>query len=462
VTEITEAGPFERIITVTIDEETLSGAKHRTARKMSQEIKIKGFRPGKAPLQVVESAVGAETLRREAIEGVLPEVVAAALKDTDLLPVTAPRLADLRDDENGVEADVRITMWPEVEKAPDYAGRRIEVSVPAVTDEDIETQVDRMRNQFAELDDVDREGFDGDFVLIDVKTASGDEEIAAGSVTDLLYEIGSGAFLEGLDEPLRGKAMGHITKFDTTLPAAMGEHGDEQVTATVLVKQVKAKRLPDLTDEWVGDVSEFESVAEMRSSLREQMDLMRLGGARAEFEDKLLDAMRGEMGLDLPGDLIEAEMDAVFHRFSRRLGERSVGLDQYLQLTGQDQESFVADLRSQAEMNLNTRILLETVAREEDLEVSGEEVDEVIVGLAAAAEVSPEEYRKALDEGGQGQALAGDILRRKAIDRLLEVAVAVDAEGNEIDFPPSEEPGAPTDHETDDAEEHEEPAEVEE
>ena len=462
MTEVSEPGPFERIITVAIDDETLARAKRRAARKLSQEIKIKGFRPGKAPLQVVESAVGAETLRREAIEEALPEVVAAALEDTDLEPVTAPRLADLRDEDGSIEADVRITLWPELETAPAYAGRRIEVTAPAVTDEDIEAQVDRMRNQFAELDDVEREGFEGDFVLIDVKTSSGDEEVAAGSATDLLYEIGSGSFLDGLDESLRGKAAGHIERFDTTLPEAMGEQGGQEVTATVLVKQVKTKRLPELTDEWVDDVSEFETVDEMRAELSEQMGLMRLGGARAEFEERLLDELRGEMELELPGDLVDGEMDAVLHRFAHRLGERKISIDQYLQLTGQDQEAFVADLRSQAEMNLGTRLLLEAVIRDEELEVSAAEIDEVVAGLAQAAEATVEEYGKVLAEGGRGEALAGDILRRKAIDHLLEVAVAVDAEGNTIEFPSTEERDAATDDEAGDAEDDAEPAEVEE
>jgi trigger factor len=369
---------------------------------------------------------------------------------------------DLRDEEGSIEADVRITLWPDLGNAPEYSGRRIEVEAPQVSDEDVDEQVDRMRNQFAELDDVEREGFDGDFVLIDVKTSSGDEEVAAGSATDMLYEIGSGAFLDGLDEALGGKGAGHIAKFDTTLPAAMGEEGGTAVTATVLVKQVKTKRLPELTDEWVDDVSEFETIEEMRAELREQMTLMRLGGARAEFEERLLEELRGEIDLQLPADLVDAEADSVLHRFAHRLSERQVNIEQYLQITGQDQESFVSDLRNQAEMNLNTRLLLEAVIRDEGLEVSAEEIDEVVEGLARAADTTPEEYRKVIDEGGHGESLAGDILRRKAIDRLLEVAVAVDADGNTIEFPTPEERDAATDDEAGDAEDDVEPAEVEE
>ncbi|HSG79973.1 MAG TPA: trigger factor [Acidimicrobiia bacterium] len=435
MTQVTEAGPFERLVTLTIAEADLEEAKGRAARKLSREMKVKGFRPGKVPRRVVESMVGPETLRQEAIEDVIPELATQAIEDSGLEPVVTPRVSDIRDVEGGVEVDVTVTLWPTLEAVPAAAGRRILVTAAEVGDDEVESQIERMRKQFAELEDVDREGFEGDFVTVDVRAARDGEAIEAVSTTDMLYEIGSGAFLEGMDEALPGTASGGIAEFTTTIPAGMGEHGGEEVTVRVLVKGVKTRRLPDLTDEWVDEMSEFETVEEMRSSLREQLAEYRMRGIRAEFEEKLLDELREDMEIEVPQAIVESEMDSVLHRFAHRLESQGISLEQYFQITGQEQQAFVEDLRNQAKLNVETRILLDSVAESEGLEVTSEEIDEAVTALAAASQADVDEYRKVLQEGSGGQALAGDILRRKATDRLLELAVAVDADGNEIDFP---------------------------
>jgi len=435
VSTVSEAGPFERILTMSIDEAALDEGKKIAARRLAQEIKIKGFRPGKAPLQVVESTVGAATLRREAIDDALPKVLTAAIEETDLKPAVMPRLKDIRDEDGGVEVDVLVTLWPTLDAVPRYRERTVELDAPPIDDDAIEEQIERMRNQFADLEDVDREAFDGDFVVVDVTTTKDDEEFAAGSATDMLFEVGAGMFLEGMDDALRGSAAGAIQQFDTMLPAAFGDDGGANVSVRVLVKQVKAKQLPELTDEWVEDMTEFETVAEMRSELEDQMQKVRVGGLRNEFERVLLDEMIGELDLVLPDALAETEMDGVFHRFAHRLEQQGIEFGQYLELTGQDQSVFLADLRQQAELNLKTRLLLEAVAEEEGITVGDEELEETVVGLAAASGITPDEYRAALAEGGQEDALTGDILRRKAVDRLLELAVPVDGDGTEIDIP---------------------------
>jgi trigger factor len=209
---------------------------------------------------------------------------------------------------------------------------------------------------------------------------------------------------------------------------------------------VRAKRLPELTDQWVSEVSEFDTVAEMRAELTEQIRSIRLRGLRADFEERLLAELIEDTELELPDPLVDAEMDSVFHRFAHRLETQGIELDRYLELTGQSRDGFAGDLRSQASLNLRSRILLEAVAESEGIEVTAAELDDAIAALAAMAKVSVDDYRAALEEGGQGEALSGDILRRKAVDRLLELAVPVDEEGNEIELPapptPGDEPGA--------------------
>ena len=265
VNKVKDAGPFEKILTMTIGEDAIEVAKKTAARRLAGEVKIKGFRPGKAPMKVIESAVGVATLRREAIDDALPAALTEAFEETELEPAVTPRLEDIRDgDGDGVEVDVLVTMWPTVKKPPKYKGRKIELDVAEIDDAAVDDQIERMRNQFADLEDVDREAFDDDFAIVDVTTSKDGEEFSAGSATDMLFEVGAGMFLDGMDDALRGRAAGDIEQFETTLPESFGEDGGAAVSVRVLIKQVKAKRLPELTDEWVDDMTEFESVAEMR------------------------------------------------------------------------------------------------------------------------------------------------------------------------------------------------------
>ncbi len=449
MTKVKDAGPFERIITLSIDSDAIEAGKKTAAKRLAGEMKIKGFRPGKAPMKVVESAVGVDALRREAIDDALPLVLTAAIEETELEPVARPRLEDIRDRDDGVEVDILVTLWPTLKKPPKYKGRKIELSAPKIDDAAVDDQIEEMRNQFADLEDVDREAFDDDFVIVDVTTSKDGEEFAAGSATDMLLEVGADMFLEGMDDALRGKGAGQIEQFSATLPESFGSDGGAEVSVRVLIKQVKAKRLPDVTDEWVDDMTEFETVAEMREELAEQMSQMRWSGLRASFERILLQELIDDLTLKLPDALVEAEMDTVFHRFSHRLKQQEIEFERYLVLTGKDQETFLAEIRSQAELNLNTRVMLEAVAASEKLQVEQSEIDETIEELAAASKMEVVDYRKVLTEGGQEKALSGDILRRKAVDRLLKLAVPVDSTGEEIDFDLAPEEGV---EDTDDAE----------
>ena len=194
-TEVSESGRFERTLTVRLENEELSKAKERAARKISQNMKIKGFRPGKAPLAVVERMAGADYVRSEAIEEAIQDVVPAAIDEAGLDPVTIPSVSAIRDDnEDGtVEIDVLVTLWPVLESLPDFGDFEIEVDDPAVTAEEVEEQFDALRNQFAELADHDGALSDGDFAMIDITVSKDGEEIESAAAKDLMYEVGSGS-----------------------------------------------------------------------------------------------------------------------------------------------------------------------------------------------------------------------------------------------------------------------------
>jgi trigger factor len=465
VNEVREVGPFERMLTVTIDADALTQGRRTAAARLSKTTKIKGFRPGKAPIKVVESVVGSDTLDREAVDDALPKVLAAAIAEADLRPVVYPRLTDVRSLESGTEVDVLITLWPTVERLPDYRGRRVVVERPIVSDPDVDEQVERMREQFAELDEVAREGFDGDFVLVDVRTTVDGAELAAGSTTDLMYEIGSGSLFEGMDDALRGTATGGIVEFETRLPEPMGTDAGKTARIRLLVKGVHAKRLPDLTDEWVDDVSEFGTIAQMRQEIADEMQRIFDRNSWARLEQRLMSDLIEDLDLELPDGLVAAEMESVLHRFAHRLEQQGVTVEQYLELTGQDAERFSGDLRSQAEANLRSRVLLDSIAESEGLEVEPAEFEREVAALAGASGVEEDDYRAALSEGGHEVSLTGDILRRKAVDLLLSLVVATDEAGAPIDLPQRDTEADPGRDEADEAEHADDgsaPTEVEE
>ena len=428
--KVADAGPFEKLMTLEVSGEELFAAENRVARKLSREVKIKGFRPGKAPRKMVESVVGSERLRSDAIDELLPAMVAKALDETELVPAVNPTVDAIDDVDDGVEVQVKVTLWPKLDTVPSFQDREIEVAVPDVDEEELRTQIDRMRDQFSELETVERPVAEGDFVGIDVSATLDGQPVEDASASDLLLEAGSASFIEGIDEHVIGKKAGDIVAFEGPLPAGFGDRAGEQVTFKILVKEVKEKRLPDLTDEWVVEVTEFETVGEMRADLQRRMTEVKRAGSIAQLRNGVLEQLLDEMDLEVPEGIIGAEMDAILHRFAHELEGQGISLTDYLRVTGQDQEAFVDDLRSQADRNVRTDILLNAIAESEGIEVTEEELDEIMGSLATQADRDPEEFRA--EFGAQENAVRGDILRRKALETLAAAAVPIDENGNRI------------------------------
>jgi trigger factor len=429
---ITDAGPFEKLVTLVVPDGDLRAAEDRAARKISREVKIKGFRPGHAPRKIVESVVGTKRVRDDAIDELLPGLVGRVLTSSELFPAVNPSVDSMEDVEDGVEVKVRITLWPELDEAPSLEGREVIVAAPDVDDDELQSQIDRMREQFAELETVERPAAEGDYVAVNVSAMNNGELVDDASAEDLLVEVGSDSFIQGLDEYLTGAKAGDVLSFDGPLPRGFGDRAGELVTFKVLVKEVREKRLPDFTDEWVSDVTEFETTDEMRDDLRGRLAAVKREGARAQLRTEMLEALVGEMDLEVPERIVNAEMDAILHRFAHDLDRQGISLDDYFRVTGQDQNAFVDDLRSQAEHNVKVDILLNAVAKGNDLEVTDDEMTEVMEAYAEQTGQGTEEVRLSLGE--RENAVRGDILRRKALETLTAAAVPVDENGSRIEL----------------------------
>ena len=225
MTQITEVGPFERLVRFNLTEDQIKAAKNATARKLSQDMKLSGFRQGKAPAPVVEAAVGPERFRSEVIDDLVPVALTDILNEEEIRPAVTPQLENLDDGDEGVEVEVRVTLWPTVE-LPTYKDRDVEVTSPEVSETEVEEQTTRMLEQFGTVEEAERPAQDGDFVSVDVEASLDGEGIEEAKASDLLYELGSGLFIEGLDDQLEGSVVGVLRHREEVedAPAVVVDH----------------------------------------------------------------------------------------------------------------------------------------------------------------------------------------------------------------------------------------------
>jgi trigger factor len=430
-TTVTEVGPFERLVNLHITEEEIAAGKAASARRLSQDLKLKGFRPGKAPTPVVEAAVGADRLRQETIDDLINPTLSSFLTDEEINPAVSPQMESLNEVDGGVDVSVRVTLWPEID-VPNYKDRRIEVESPAVTDEDMDNQMTRMLEQFGTVEEVERPAAEGDFVSIDIEATQDDQTVDEAKAADLLYEVGSGAFIDGIDEQVVGKSAGDAVSFDAPLPHGF-ERAGEIVTFTVTVQEVKERILPVLDNEWVGENTEFETVEELETELRERLGEAKLQAVSRQFADLALSTLRDQIEIELPEALLRAEMDSHLHRFVHRLEENELTLEDYFEASGIERTDFLSDLREQATLSLKNQLVLEAVSNAEGIDVTPEDVANVVRAYAAQSG-DPVAYLQAFQQSGQDLALASDILRNRAMDAILSAAQPVDENGDLVDL----------------------------
>jgi trigger factor len=439
-TEVNESGRFERTLTVTLENEELAAAKRKAAAKISKQMKIKGFRPGKAPLPIIERHVGADYLRSEAVEEAVQDIVPEAIDEAGLDPVTVPSVSAIRDDnEDGtVEIDIVVTLWPVLDALPDFGDIEIEVEDPSVSQEEIDEQVDALREQFAELVEHEGELSEGDFALIDIAVAQDGEVVESAAAKDLMYEVGSQSFIEGVDVLLTDVSVGDTATGEGTLPEGYSDKGGEDVTLTITIKEAKKKSLPDLTDDMVEEATEFESVDELLEAIEKNIRAYKVHTQRTVFQDKVVEYVVNEVDFELPEALLSAEVEARLRNLVARLEESELSIEDYFKITGQDEEGFVAQTRSEADQALSTRIILESLAAIESWEVEDSELLENVVGLLEVEEDEAATILEGWKADGQVEALTGDILRARALTSLVETAKAVDKDGNLVDLTPVE------------------------
>lgn len=421
--------------------------------KLAQEVKLPGFRPGKAPRKLLEQRLGPQVAREQALRDSVPEFYAEAVLAEGVDAIAAPDIQITSGEEGGdVAFEAVVEVRPHV-RIEGYDGMRVvldeDASGEGSVEAQVDAQVDRLREQFADLEDSSGPLTDGDYAQIDLKGSVGEELVEGLSASDFLYEVGSAGLVPRLDEELRGAKPGDILEFEEVLPENFGDRSGQTVAFRVLVKEAKRKLLPELTDAWVQDASEFETVDELRDDIRRRTDTVRKFQLQLAARDRILEELAELVTIEAPEPLVTDEMQKRLHDLVHRLESRGASLEQYVAASGLAPEEFIERLRDGATKAVKADLALRAVVEQEAIAVTDEELEEELARWAERVDGTVEEVRTELGHGGGLQAVRSEVARGKALQFAVEHAKVVDGAGNEIDLTlpapageaPSEPPG---------------------
>ena len=419
--KVKKVGDFENSIEINIDFEDLESKKEEAIAKISGSLKVKGFRPGKIPKNIVLREVGEDYILEEAVDLYLPEQIFDILQKEEINPAVRPVVKELSKEKKSFKVDVLITLWPTLSKLPKL-NQTVEVESITPTEDEINEQIERIKLQFGEVEKVERPSKASDYLLVNISSIENGIEVKEFNYQDYLYELGSNLLTPSMDSKLEGVSSGAIIKFNDDIPSL----GKSNVEITVLVKEIKQKVMPELTDEWVSSVTEFDTVKEMNEELVKNIEDAKKRQVANQYQGLLTSKIIDESKLELPEQLIIAEMDSILQNFMNELKQNNIKIEDYLNMTGLTEETLQEDLKNQATRNLSMVVILDKVAEEEELKLDEKEVQYI------------DEYIQSLDEGDQVQAasrrlnLESESLRNKAMIYVLKQGLSVDANGEKV------------------------------
>ena len=395
-------------------------------RKWAKDIKVPGFRKGKVPRQLIDARVGPEVIREEALRDALPGFYREAMKAEDLDAITSPEVEVVEFEPNApIVFEATVDVRPEIE-LPDFSTLRIEGPSPEVTDEDLNEQLDRLRDRFAELESANREAKRGDFVLIDLNGYKNGELVEGATAPDFLYEIGGGAGPPKLDGELEGERAGAILKFTDSVHIHTEDEPEhdhshmEEINFTVLVKEVKVKKLPPLDDEFAKTVGEFDTLDELKEDVRSRIAEMKEQMVRDQLRSLALDELVDSVQIDPPEKLVEEEFNHRLQHFEADLRNHGMSMDDYGRQAQMTELEIRRDIREQVARSIKAELILEQVAKEAQLQVEDDEIGQEIALAAMRSGRDPKEVAEQVVQSGRLGTVAADVLRRKALDHVLE------------------------------------------
>jgi trigger factor len=436
-TKTSELGDSRVRVEVEVEPGAVDRALSQAAANLGRDLKIPGFRKGKVPPQVVLQRVGREAVLDEAVRQALPDWYEEAIGDAGLNTVGEPSLdlGELPDKGSPLAFSIEVGVRPEAELG-EYKGLEVGRREPEVAKEEVEAEVERLREQAASLENVDRPAKQGDFVVIDFLGRVGGEPFEGGEARGYLLELGSNRLVEGFEQQLEGAKAGDDVTVSVTFPEdyrAEGLAGSE-ATFDVSVKEVKEKRLPELDDDFATEAGGFDSLDELREDIAARLREQQERAIDTEFREAVVDAAVAEAKIDVPEELVHSKAHEMWHQTGRRLAAQGLDPARYLQMTGKTEEELVHEAEPEAERALKRESVLAAVVAAEGIEVPDEDL---LASLRVATqgpgrpETSERKLQKALDRAkaeGRDEALREDIAMRKAVDLMVESAKRITVE----------------------------------
>ncbi len=400
-------------------------------KRLAKEVRLPGFRPGKAPRKLLEARLGVGYAREDALREALPDYYADAIAEHEVDAIAPPEIDITGGQEEGnITFDAVVEVRPQITVAG-YNSLRVEVPNPALSDEEIQDQIDRVRMPHAELSEVDRAAADDDHVVMDITSKLGEEELPGLTTTDYDYVVGSNAVgIDAIDENLRGAKAGDTKEFTAEHPDPDEEN---EISFVIEVKTVKESVLPEFTDEFVSENTDFATVEDFRADLDVQMGNVKREQVGMAVNDKTAEALAQLVEIEVPEALVQTEMQNRIQDLSMRLQGQGLSLEQYLGFSGMSPEDFTEQIREGAEQAAKCDLALRAIVEAEKIEATDADLDEEFERLAVAFGQDSSLIRGQLESAGQLKAVRSDLEIRKALDTLAETVEIVDEDGNPID-----------------------------
>lgn len=416
----------EATLKITAPAAEVNAGYKKAVQKIADQANIPGFRKGKAPRAIIEMHYGKEAVKQEAFEIVANKAYSEALNQEKLIPVSDPKVEESTFEEGkDMELTIKVTLKPEPELG-EYKGLHVEKKEVEVTDEQVDAQIKDMMGRDAKMV-VAEEGAvieKGDFAIIDFAGTVDGEPFSGGEGKGYPLEVGSNSFIPGFEDQMVGLSKGDSTDVEVTFPEDyfVKDLAGKEAIFKVNIQDVKRKELPELNDEYVASKTDFKTVEELRANYKERMQKAAEANAKAEYEHELIDLAVANAKFSVPEIMIEDKISQMVEEMKMSLESRKMSLDMYMQYTGLDMAKIRENQRPVAEENVKTDLVLDAIAKAEDIQVDMADVDAEIAAISAQHGASPEEVKKIIKGNGTMGLLLANILRRKAAHVVIDSA----------------------------------------
>lgn len=416
----------EATLKITAPAAEVNAGYKKAVQKIADQANIPGFRKGKAPRAIIEMHYGKEAVKQEAFEIVANKAYSEALDQEKLIPVSDPKVEESTFEEGkDMELTIKVTLKPEPELG-EYKGLHVEKKEVEVTDDQVDAQIKDMMGRDAKMV-VAEEGAvieKGDFAIIDFAGTVDGEPFSGGEGKGYPLEVGSNSFIPGFEDQLVGLSEGDSTDVEVTFPEDyfVKDLAGKEAIFKVNIQDVKRKELPELNDEYVASKTDFKTVEELRANYKERMQKAAEANAKAEYEHELIDLAVANAKFSVPEIMIEDKISQMVEEMKMSLESRKMSLDMYMQYTGLDMAKIRENQRPVAEENVKTDLVLDAIAKAEDIQVDMADVDAEIAAISAQHGASPEEVKKIIKGNGTMGLLLANILRRKAAHVVIDSA----------------------------------------